>query len=73
MSDQNVFDLLEQFKRDHPEYMRAIEITREYDKIMDAQKPKFITVTTRSTVDLYYCGKHQTVFEGKWCPLCGVR
>lgn len=68
----DVFDAIEQFKREHPEYMRAIEAMKQYDKIMDALRLRFITVTSNSSADWLYCGRCQIAYQkGQVCPGCG--
>ncbi len=51
-----VFEAIEQFKRDHPEYVQAVEIMEkcraimeEYQRIVDASKPQYIVTTGTTT------------------------
>ena len=51
-----LFDAIEQFKREHPEYVQAVEIMDqcrdiivEYQRIVEARKPKVETYTATGT------------------------
>jgi len=50
---QSVFDALEQFKREHPEYVKALEVIEQTRQIIDAYaaatRPQYRIVTTDHT------------------------
>lgn len=44
-----VFDMIEQFKREHPEIVRAMEIVDKYHRMIEATQPKYETVLSDTT------------------------
>lgn len=54
MSDIDVFDAIEQLKREHPAIVRAMEVVEQCRPILrayyEATKPQYQTITTDATV-----------------------
>jgi hypothetical protein len=77
----DIFEAMEQFKREHPEYDQAKDIIKAaqeameaYQRHLDSQKPKYWTCTSGSTSGPLWrvCSNCSGVrwFNGMACPTC---